>query len=291
MHLREFILRLSLCSCLSRRMKYRLLMAAIQQKQITNLAKLTDHLNITFNKRMQWFDEWSSQELRRQTEQNLLMPFITPLDAIYPQRLREIYDPPLVLYYHGNLKLLQSPCLAVVGSRNITKYGEQAINQLLPGVVSSQVAIVSGLAKGVDGLAHQITLLDGGAAIAVIGTGLDGSYPRCNAFLQRQIAQSGLLLTEYPLETTPYPSNFPERNRIIAGLCHTCLVVEGSRRSGSLITANLALQDNRNVCAVPGPIDSPMSLGTNELIAAGARPILSSQDILEELPDWLFSVK
>ena len=136
MHLREFILRLSLCSCLSRRMKYRLLMAVIQQKQITNLAKLTDHLNITFNKRMQWFDEWSSQELRRQTEQNLSMPFITPLDAIYPQRLREIYDPPLVLYYHGNLKLLQSPCLAVVGSRNITKYGERVINQLLPGVVS-----------------------------------------------------------------------------------------------------------------------------------------------------------
>lgn len=124
MYLREFILRLSLCSCLSRRMKYRLLMAAIQQKQITNLAKLTDHLNITFNKRMQWFDEWSSKELWRQTEQNLPMPFITPLDAIYPQRLREIYDPPLVLYYHGNLKLLQSSCLAVVGSRNITKYGE-----------------------------------------------------------------------------------------------------------------------------------------------------------------------
>ena len=274
MHLREFILRLSLCSCLSRRMKYRLLMAAIQQKQITNLAKLTDHLNITFNKRMQWFDEWFSQELRRQTEQNLSMPFITPLDTIYPQRLREIYDPPLVLSCNH--------CVAKV---------EQAINQLLPGVVSSQVAIVSGLAKGVDGLAHQITLLDGGAAIAVIGTGLDGSYPRCNAFLQRQIAQSGLLLTEYPLATTPNPSNFPERNRIIAGLCHACLVVEGSRRSGSLITANLALQDNRNVGAVPGPIDSPMSLGANELIAAGARPILSSQDILEELPDWLFSAK
>lgn len=288
MRLREFILRLSLCHCLSRRMKYRILMAAVQQKQISNVSRLTDHLNMTFTKRMQWLDEWASQGLYHLTEQNLQMPFITPLDAVYPRQLREIYDPPLVLYYQGDLRLLQYPSLAVVGARNISKYGERAINQLLPGISSSQAAIVSGLAKGVDGLAHQITLLDGGAAIGVIGTGLNGSYPRCNASLQQQVAQHGLLLTEYPLGTPPCSVNFPERNRIIAGLCHACLVIEASRRSGSLITANLALQDNRNVCAVPGPIDSPMSIGTNELIAAGAKPILSSQDVLEEIPDWTF---
>lgn len=286
MQLREFILRLSLCQTLSRRMKYQIFLTALAQKQITNLARLVEHTNLTFAKRTQWLDEWSSPMLDQLVKQHLRVPFITPLNAVYPQNLREIYDPPLVLYYQGNLELLKYPSLAVVGARNVSPYGKQVIENILPGVISSQVVIVSGLAKGVDGLAHQMTLLDGGFTIGVIGTGIDLAYPKCNEFLQAQVSKQGLLLSEYPLNTPPRATNFPERNRIIAGLCQTCLVIEAAQRSGSLITANLALQENRNVCAVPGPINAKLSVGTNELILAGAKPILCSQDVLEEINRW-----
>lgn len=142
---------------------------------------------------------------------------------------------------------------------------------------------MSGLARGVDGAAHRLTLKHAGKAIAVIGNGLDRIYPRENTDLQNMIMHSGLLLTEYPLGTAPLPFHFPERNRIIAGLSTACLVVEARQKSGSLITANIAVQENRNVLAVPGSILQPLSKGCNELIAQGARPALDASDILEEL--------
>lgn len=207
---------------------------------------------------------------------------ITIIDAHYPYRLKECYRPPIVLFLRGNLRLLDCQSLAVVGAREATAYSIEAIRLLLPDVVQNNKVIVSGLAAGVDTLAHQFSLANGVDTIAVIGTGLDVCYPKNNKNLQIDVSEKGLLISEYSLHTGPQRNHFPERNRIIAGLCECLLVTEAKHHSGSLITANLALQENRTVLAVPGPITSPLSLGCNELILAGATPIINGQQILEE---------
>ena len=232
-------------------------------------------------------DLWNalqSKQLSQKIQQNLKVShFLTILDKRYPSQLQEIYSPPVVLFYQGDLELLDSKkLLGVVGARQCSSYALQALTQLLPNVIQQKLILVSGLAKGVDGLSHQLALKHHGKTIAVIGNGLDISYPSCNRALQTQIAHAGLLLSEYPLESRPLKYHFPLRNRIIAGLCQTVLVVEARHHSGSLITANLALQENRNVLALPGRINDIYSTGCNELIAAGAKPVLNSNDILEE---------
>lgn len=232
-------------------------------------------------------DLWSalqSKQLLQKIQQNLkISHFLTILDKRYPLQLQEIYSPPVVLFYQGDIELLDSKkLLGVVGARQCSSYALQALNQLLPNVIQQKLTLVSGLAKGVDGLSHQLALKHHGKTIAVIGNGLDVSYPSCNHALQTQIAHMGLLLSEYPLGSRPLKYHFPLRNRIIAGLCQTVLVVEARHHSGSLITANLALQENRNVLALPGRINDIYSTGCNELIAAGAKPVLNSNDILEE---------
>lgn len=232
-------------------------------------------------------DLWSalqSKQLLQKIQQNLkISHFLTILDKRYPLQLQEIYSPPVVLFYQGDIELLDSKkLLGVVGARQCSSYALQASNQLLPNVIQQKLTLVSGLAKGVDGLSHQLALKHHGKTIAVIGNGLDVSYPSCNRALQTQIAHMGLLLSEYPLGSRPLKYHFPLRNRIIAGLCQTVLVVEARHHSGSLITANLALQENRNVLALPGRINDIYSTGCNELIAAGAKPVLNSNDILEE---------
>ena len=232
-------------------------------------------------------DLWNalqSKQLSQKIQQNLKVShFLTILDKRYPSQLQEIYSPPVVLFYQGDLELLDSKkLLGVVGARQCSSYALQALTQLLPNVIQQKLILVSGLAKGVDGLSHQLALKHHGKTIAVIGNGLDISYPSCNRALQTQIAHAGLLLSEYPLESRPLKYHFPLRNRIIAGLCQTVLVVEARHHSGSLITANLALQENRNVLALPGRINDIYSTGCNELIAAGAKPVLNSNDILAE---------
>ena len=232
-------------------------------------------------------DLWNalqSKQLSQKIQQNLKVShFLTILDKRYPSQLQEIYSPPVVLFYQGDLELLDSKkLLGVVGARQCSSYALQALTQLLPNVIQQKLILVSGLAKGVDGLSHQLALKHHGKTIAVIGNGLDISYPSCNRALQTQIAHAGLLLSEYPLESRPLKYHFPLRNRIIAGLCQTVLIVEARHHSGSLITANLALQENRNVLALPGRINDIYSTGCNELIAAGAKPVLNSNDILEE---------
>ncbi len=232
-------------------------------------------------------DLWNalqSKQLSQKIQQNLKVShFLTILDKRYQSQLQEIYSPPVVLFYQGDLELLDSKkLLGVVGARQCSSYALQALTQLLPNVIQQKLILVSGLAKGVDGLSHQLALKHHGKTIAVIGNGLDISYPSCNRALQTQIAHAGLLLSEYPLESRPLKYHFPLRNRIIAGLCQTVLVVEARHHSGSLITANLALQENRNVLALPGRINDIYSTGCNELIAAGAKPVLNSNDILEE---------
>ncbi|KRL93007.1 DNA-processing protein DprA [Limosilactobacillus equigenerosi] len=221
---------------------------------------------------------WVQQQVALNYEVNHLV--LT--QETYPSQLREIYAAPVVLYYRGDLSLLTTPQLAVVGSRQMSQYAKMAMEHLLPPVIEQGITIVSGLAKGVDAWSHQLAMQHGGHTIAVIGSGLDVTYPHQHRLLQEQLAQQQLLITEYPLQTPPKAQHFPARNRIIAGLCSTCLVVEGKQKSGSLITANQALQENRNVIAVPGDIDRKTSVGTNELIAAGAKPVLTSDDILEE---------
>ncbi|MFK3657287.1 DNA-processing protein DprA [Pediococcus pentosaceus] len=209
---------------------------------------------------------------------------LTILDEMYPKLLREIYCPPTVLFYNGNLSLLSHQrTIAIVGARMMTSYGEQAIKCLIPGVVANQLTTVSGLAKGVDALVHEATLANAGSTITVIGNGLDITYPKQNAQLQNQIQKEGLILSEYPQGARPLRHYFVERNRIIAGLTTATCVVEARKNSGSLITASLALTENRNVLAIPGSIFSGNSQGTNQLIASGARPLIELDDVLEEV--------
>lgn len=208
---------------------------------------------------------------------------ISFFDEIYPPQLREIYRPPLILFALGNLQLLEQEIITIVGSRRPTNYSEVVLSQLIPRLVADDWVIASGLAVGVDTLAHDLTLAAGGATIAVVGNGLNQVYPSKNFRLQQLIAQQGLLLSEYLPDTPARPFRFPERNRILAGLCQNVLVTEAAMKSGSLITANLALDDNRNIYAVPGPITSLLSAGPNQLIAAGATPLVEYEIDLRKI--------
>ncbi|WP_125766475.1 DNA-processing protein DprA [Lapidilactobacillus wuchangensis] len=208
--------------------------------------------------------------------------YLTVLDQDYPLALAETYQPPLLLFYAGHRELLATPKLAIVGARECTTYSHVCLRRLIPQLVDAKITTVSGLAAGVDQLVHQETLLAHGATISVIGTGLDVYYPTQNELLQQLIGQQGLLLSEYPPATPPRRFHFPQRNRIIAGLSAGVLVTEARQRSGSLITANLGLQENRNIYALPGSLLSPLSEGTNQLLQAGATPVLSAMDIIRD---------
>ncbi len=203
-------------------------------------------------------------------------------EETYPQKLKNIYDPPIALYYKGKLEY-DSFSIAIVGSRRTTVYGAKAAGRLSYDLSMRGVAIVSGLARGIDSIAHRGCLDAGGKTIAVLGSGLDNIYPQENAGLFKEIIDSkGLVLTEYPPGMPPLQHNFPARNRIISGISGGVLVVEAAKRSGSLITAGCALEQGREVFAVPGNIDCAYSMGTNQLIKEGAKLVLNASDILEE---------
>ncbi|MFA6194931.1 MAG: DNA-processing protein DprA [Patescibacteria group bacterium] len=210
--------------------------------------------------------------------------FITWNDHNYPPLLKEISSPPPVLYYKGRLNNEADGRLAVVGSRKFSAYGEKAITALLPEIIESKINIISGLALGIDTLAHQKALELKGKTWAVLGSGLDRKsiYPASNRRLAQEIIDSGgALISEFPPGTPPYQQNFPQRNRIIAGLTQATLVIEAKEKSGALITADYALEENREVLAVPGNIFSEFSAGPNKLIKSGAKTITSHEDILE----------
>lgn len=209
--------------------------------------------------------------------------FLMYEDVLYPKRLKEIYLPPVVLFYKGRLELFNRLSIGVVGARNHTEYSKEALEYLLPDILERKVSIISGLASGVDSLAHQLTLDLNGETIAVIGNGINICYPKENQSLYDAIGKKGLILSEYPLDSPPLKFHFPYRNRIIAGLSHGLCVIEARLHSGSLITANVALSENRQVFALPGNITSEYSKGTNELITAGAFPIRNANDILDSL--------
>lgn len=208
-------------------------------------------------------------------------------DGVYPSLLREIYDPPITLYVKGAWsECLDQPCVAIVGSRKCSTYGQNAASMLARDLAQRGVTIVSGFARGIDAAAHRGAIEGGGRTMAVIGTGIDEVYPRDHKKLADEILNAGgAIVTQFPLTTPPVPENFPYRNRIISGLSLGVIVVEAAESSGSLITARLAIEQNREVFAVPGNITSRNSFGTNYLIkGAGAKLIQQWQDVATELP-------
>lgn len=208
---------------------------------------------------------------------------LTLLDPNYPELLKQISSPPPVLYFKGELKKEDNLALAVVGTRKITVYGRAATELLVSQLVAAGLAIISGMARGVDTVAHQAALAAGGRTIAVLGSGVDVIYPPENKGLYGQIVKNGAVVSEFPVGYPALPQNFPARNRIISGLALGVLVTEAAQDSGSLITAGDAGEQGREVFAVPGPITSPMSIGTSQLIQKGAKLVHTVQDILEEL--------
>ena len=208
---------------------------------------------------------------------------ITLADGSYPRPLLQIADPPTLLYAHGRLELLARPALAVVGSRNATAQGERNAESFARAFSDAGLTIVSGLALGIDAAAHRGGLAGPGSTVAVLGTGIDITYPARNASLAGEIRQRGLLLSEFPLGTPAAAHNFPRRNRLICGLAQGCLVVEAALASGSLITARAAAEQGREVFAVPGSIHSPLSKGCHALIKSGAKLVESAEDVLSEL--------
>ncbi|MDD5627084.1 MAG: DNA-processing protein DprA [Patescibacteria group bacterium] len=211
---------------------------------------------------------------------------ITIQDKDYPPLLKETYDPPAILYLRGQITNPNDTSLSVVGTRKPTSYGREVAFQLVGLLVQAQITIVSGLALGIDALSHQACLNFGGYTIAVLGGGVDDPsiYPRANWQLaQNIIRRGGALVSEYPPATRPLKQNFPQRNRIISGLSKGALIIEAGEKSGTLITARAALEQNREVFAVPGSIYNPCSRGTNYLIKIGAKLVTNIQDILEEL--------
>ena len=203
----------------------------------------------------------------------------------YPDLLKQIDNPPYVLYKKGEADF-KKPCIAIVGSRKCSEYGYTMAYEIAKGLTKAGVVVVSGLALGIDAAAHK-GALEKGTTIAVLGNGSNICYPPNNAQLQKQIEFQGCTLSEYPMGTEPHPGFFPARNRIISGLCRGVLIVEAAERSGSLITANLALEQGRDVFAVPGNAWSKMSIGSNKIIQLGGKLVINSDDILEEIERYL----
>jgi len=204
-------------------------------------------------------------------------------DSRYPAYLKEIFAPPPVLFIKGNLKVFEQHGIGVIGTRNPTVYGKQTTRKIVGSLVNRNLVIISGLARGIDTVAHEICLEAGGYTVAVLGCGIDIIYPKTNKALAEKICTKGALVSEFPFGTAPETFNFPRRNRIISGLSAGVVVIEAGPKSGSLITANYAVQQGRDVFAVPGPIYSPQSLGTFNLIKDGAIPARDGNEIAESL--------
>src|ERR1700683_2026676 len=225
-------------------------------------------------------DAASQQQKAREAGAQL----ITLNDARYPEALRKIFDPPPVLFARGSPELLASICIGVVGTRHPTPYGVAAGEKLAGDLARAGVTIVSGMARGIDTVAHKAALAAEGTTVAVLGCGVDVVYPSENRKLAAEIAAKGLIVSEFPMDATAFPQNFPIRNRIISGLSCGILVVEGAQYSGSAITARLAIDQGREVFAVPGNITSKMSWGPNLLIKQGAKLVQDWNDVIVDLP-------
>jgi len=231
------------------------------------------------------------QRVRSQVDLDVIMgniekkkiKVLTWEDTDYPRRLKEINQAPPVLFINGSINVEDDWAVAVVGTRRVTPYGRQIAVEIARFLAENGVTVVSGLARGVDAIAHQSALQAGGRTIAVLGNGVDITYPPEHAKLANEIISQGALVSDYPIGTPPDGVNFPPRNRIISGLSLATVVVEAGERSGALITAEFAVEQGREVFAVPGSILTPQSEGTNKLIEQGARPLLKMKEIIEVL--------
>ena len=208
---------------------------------------------------------------------------LTWMDEAYPQRLKEIEQPPPVLYLRGEITSEDTWAVAIVGTRKVTSYGRQIAEEISTYLAANGVTVVSGLARGVDAIAHNAALRAGGRSLAVLGSGVDRIYPPENRALAEKMIQHGAILSDYIPGTPPESSNFPPRNRIISGLSMAVIVIEAGETSGALITAEFAAEQGREIFAVPGNILAPQSKGTNKLIQQGALPLLSASDIMQAL--------
>jgi DNA processing protein len=226
------------------------------------------------------FEEAVEQQTKLRDSGTRLVPIVDPA---YPARLKEIYDPPLVLFARGRVELLDTLMIGVVGTRRPSPYGVAATKRLAADLSAAHVTVVSGMARGIDTAAHQAALEGGGNTVAVFGCGVDVVYPAENRKLAAEIGQKGLVLSEFAMSAPPYPQNFPVRNRIVSGMSAGVLVVEGAQYSGSAITARTAMDQGREVFAVPGNITSKMSWGPNLLIKQGAKLVQDWNDVVVEL--------
>jgi DNA processing protein len=231
----------------------------------------------------------AEKELRK--ADTLQVSIITQMDSSFPDLLRNIHDPPPLLYVKGNPDLISSNCVGMVGARASTTYGQRIASDLSRRLTLRGVTVVSGLALGIDTASHKGALRGSGATVGVLGCGIDVIYPRQNENLYDEIASYGAIVSEYPLGTRPDAFRFPARNRIISGLSLGVIVVEAARKSGSLITADFALEQGREVFAIPGRVDSSKSEGTHRLLQNGAKLVHTIEDIMEELPVFVLSEK
>ena len=214
---------------------------------------------------------------------------LVPADSAYPELLRKIPDPPPVLFALGNLDLVRRPAVAIVGSRDHSGYGGSVCRRLSAAAAEVGIVVVSGMARGLDAVAHTAALDSGGTTIGVLGNGLGVIYPSANRALYERVARDGLLLSEFPPGERPTVGSFPRRNRLISGLCRVTVVIEAAVGSGALITAGAALDQGREVMAVPGNITSLVSAGSNRLIRDGAAPLLEPDDLLQHFPEHAIS--
>ena len=250
----------------------------LSKEEIIQIANITTY----YERFLSSWDEWTNQEEKLFSYEKEHQ-FITILDPIFPNYLKQIYNCPAVLFYQGNIELLTKDSLAFVGSRKVSASGISMVRQLVPKIIKENLVIVSGLAKGIDSISHQVAIQCHGATIGVIGTGLNVFYPKETAGLQQKMMQEQLVISEYPNNIGPKKYHFPMRNRIIAGLSLGTCVIEAKENSGSLITAQAALEYGREVFVVPGDVPANRSNGCHHLIQQGAKCTICAQDILEEI--------
>lgn len=272
------------------------LLAAFKSPDMVFKAKLSeirDVLNIRESQanNIIEFDSWDRVEKEIQKIKKHNIRIITFDDDEYPESLRQIDAPPMLLYSKGLLNADDKYSVAIVGSRMMTEYGKRVAEKIASELAGYGLTVVSGMARGIDTVSHKGALNAGGRSIAVLGCGLDRPYPHENIELFRTLSKSGCVLSEFPMEMPPNKENFPRRNRIISGLSLGVIVIEATKESGSLITANYALEQNKEIFAVPGNITSKNSQGTNELIKKGAKLVQGIDDILEELHPHLTGMK
>jgi len=240
----------------------------------------------TIARRILRFDDWGGQDKALAYYEKEKISLLSWQDGLYPPMLSQIYDPPALLYAKGTLQEHEK-CIAVVGSRVASTYGVFVTERLCRELAIQDITVVSGMARGIDSAAHRGALAGKGRTIAVLGSGLDTIYPSENLSLSHRILEHGALMSEYPVNTPPQPRHFPARNRIISGISLGVVVVEAGEKSGSLITAKFALEQNREVFAIPGAIDAPGSKGTHKLLKEGAKLVETVDDILDEISSHL----